>query len=197
MDAEVYKIIKSEQKDRMHTIGNVIFDLHSGASIELNAPLSMGYNLRPGSNAETHLKMHNGSVLIVNGHFKAFYDTSIEIFQGGTLTLGKGYVNSGCVIACAKSITIGEDAAIARGVYIYDSDHHKIIDDTGGQLNTPAPIIIGNHVWIGAGAIILKGVTIGDGAVIAAGAVVIRDVPPRCLAAGNPARVVKENIDWK
>lgn len=197
MDAEVYKIIKGEQKDRLHTMGNAIFDLHPGASITLNAPLSLGHNLRPGSNAETYLKMHDRSVLIVNGDFKAFYGTSIEIFPGGTLTLGKGYANSGCVIACAKSITIGEGAAIARGVYIYDSDHHEMIVDKGSPINSPAPVTIGNHVWIGVGAIILKGVTIGDGAVIAAGAVVTRDVPPRCLAAGNPARVVKEDIDWK
>ena len=50
---------------------------------------------------------------------------------------------------------------------------------------------------IGFGAVILKGVTIGDGAVIAAGAVVTQDVPSRCLAAGVPARVVREDITWK
>lgn len=62
--------------------------------------------------------------------------------------------------------------------------------------NPVAPISIGNHVWIGTNAIILKGVDIGDGAVVAAGAVVTRSVPPRCIVAGNPAKIVKENVEW-
>ncbi|MEW6064005.1 acetyltransferase [Desulforamulus profundi] len=197
MDGEVCKIIKGMQKDHISTSGRVIFDLHPTASIELNAHLSMGHNLRTGSNAETYLKMHAESGLIVNGNFKVFYGSSIEVFPGGVLTLGNGYINSDCVIACANRITIGDGAAIARGVLIYDSDHHRIIDEQGNQMNPTAPVLIGNHVWIGAGAIILKGVTIGDGAIIAAGAVVTRDVPPGCVAAGNPAKVMKENVDWK
>jgi acetyltransferase-like isoleucine patch superfamily enzyme len=56
---------------------------------------------------------------------------------------------------------------------------------------TAAPIVVGRNVWIGAGATVLQGVTIGDDAVVAAGAVVTRDVPPRVLVAGVPARVVK------
>ena len=60
-----------------------------------------------------------------------------------------------------------------------------------------SPIVIGNHVWIGRRAMIMKGVTIGDGAVVAAGAIVTKDVPPNCVVAGVPARVVKENIFWE
>ena len=58
------------------------------------------------------------------------------------------------------------------------------------------PVHIGDHVWIGARAVVLKGVTIGDGAIVAAGAVVVDNVPPRALAAGVPARVVREEIEW-
>lgn len=60
-----------------------------------------------------------------------------------------------------------------------------------------APIRIGNHVWIGSRATILKGVSIGDGAIIASGAVVSRDVEAGSIVAGNPARVVKEHAQWR
>ena len=60
-----------------------------------------------------------------------------------------------------------------------------------------APIHIGNHVWVGVRAIILKGVTIGDGAIIAAGSVVTRDVPANTLVGGVPAKIIKDNISWE
>ena len=181
----------------IHQNGNVILDLSPTSRIELKADLSLGHHLREGSCAETYLKMHDESRLTVNGYFKAFYGSSIELFPNAVLTLGSGYMNCGSTIACAKRITIGDGVAIARGVFIYDSDHHQILDAHGEQTNPPMPVMIGNHVWIGVGAIVLKGVTIGDGAVIAAGAVVTHDVPPGCMAAGNPARVIREDIDWK
>lgn len=59
------------------------------------------------------------------------------------------------------------------------------------------PVEIGNNVWIGVGATILKGVTIGDGAIIAAGSVVTKDIPARCLAAGVPAKVIKTDVEWE
>ena len=55
----------------------------------------------------------------------------------------------------------------------------------------------GDKVWIATNAMILPGVTIGDGAIVAAGAVVTKDVPPRCMVAGVPAKVIKENVEWK
>ncbi len=60
-----------------------------------------------------------------------------------------------------------------------------------------APIIIGDNVWVGTRAVILKGVTIGGGAIVAAGAVVTKDVPPRTIVGGNPAHVIRENASWK
>ena len=86
---------------------------------------------------------------------------------------------------------------IARGVKIYDTDYHKILDRDGNVLNEDKDIIINNHVWIGVNAIILKGVTIGEGSIVAAGAVVTKDVPAGCLVAGNPAKVIRENVIWK
>lgn len=96
---------------------------------------------------------------------------------------------------CFEKIEIGEDLAIAEQVVIRDSDNHIVSSSKGHKMTQP--IRIGNHVWIGTRATVLKGVTIGDGAIIAAGAVVTRDVPPACLAAGVPAKVIKKNVEWE
>lgn len=100
-------------------------------------------------------------------------------------------MNNGAEIYCDESISIGDNTVIAQNVCIRDTDSHTLI----GSVKS-APVTIGNHVWIGTKAIILKGVTIGDGAVIAAGAVVTHDVPAKCLVAGVPAKVIKRNVEW-
>ena len=73
-----------------------------------------------------------------------------------------------------------------------DYDYHSL------SMNTPKskPIIIQDDVWIGRRAIILKGVTIGEGAVVAAGSIVTKDVPPHTLVAGNPAKIIKKEVNW-
>mgnify|MGYP000937122675 FL=1 len=126
-----------------------------------------------------------------------FYGSTIQVFKNAVLTLGKGYINSNSVIACANNITIEDGATIARGVYIYDSDFHSVLNKNGEIINSSAPIHIGKHVWIGVDSIILKGVNIGEGVVIGAGSLVNKDIPPHCMAAGNPAKIIKENVTWK
>lgn len=110
------------------------------------------------------------------------------------MILGGGYISSDAVIVCTQRIELGKGVAIADGVVIRDSDDHDILRE--GYVRTK-PVKIGDHVWIGHGVTILKGVTIGDGAIIGAGSVVTRDVPAGCVAAGNPAKIVKENVQWK
>lgn len=100
----------------------------------------------------------------------------ISVDKGASLSLGSGYINNNCEIRCSSSITIGENVAISNEVIIRDNDAHQI-----NESHQASPIVIGNHVWIGMRAIILKGVTTGDGAVIAAGAVVTHDVPANAM----------------
>lgn len=127
------------------------------------------------------------------GYFRTYGGTYITAAPGAKLTLGSGFLNNNSKISCFKEITIGEDVKISEDVLIRDSDNHTIV---GGRDKT-APIHIGNHVWIGAKAAILKGVTIGDGAIVAAGAVVTKDVPQGALVGGVPAKIIKENISWE
>ena len=74
-----------------------------------------------------------------------------------------------------------------------DSDFHKIETNT----NNETGVVIGNHVWVGANSTVLKNVTIEDGAIVGANSLVTKNVSSNCVVAGNPAKVIKENILWK
>ena len=128
------------------------------------------------------------------GSFTCYSGCRITVNQNAKLILKSGYLNYESAIECFNSIEIGEDCVISERVLIRDSNNHTIERE---GFEKSKPVKIGNHVWIGMGAMVLSGVTIGDGAVIAAGAVVNQDVPAHSLVAGVPARVVRSNIEWK
>jgi len=97
----------------------------------------------------------------------------------------------GVRISSALGISIGDSCMMAQSVHITDSDWHGVYD-RGEPVGKSAAVKIGNNVWLGDSAIVCKGVTIGDNSIIGAGAVVIRDIPPDVIAAGNLATVVKK-----
>ncbi len=139
------------------------------------------------------LKMEKGSRLIVRGGYTFYYGSTISIREGATLVLGSGgFINTDCRIMVKERIEIGDGCAISSDFEVMDSDWHSLC----GVMKT-APVRIGNHVWIGTKVTVLAGVTIGDGAVIAAGSVVNKDIPPNALAAGVPAKVVKNDVSWE
>jgi len=98
------------------------------------------------------------------------------------------FVNAGCRFQDQGGITVGDDVLIGHGVMLATLNHDRNPDHRADL--HPSPIIIGNKVWIGAGATVLGGVTIGDGAIIAAGAVVTKDVAAGEIAGGVPARKI-------
>lgn len=99
---------------------------------------------------------------------------------------------NGVNICSRKLIKIGDDCLFAAGVQILDSNGHNVKSSSRAfETDTPIPIIIGNNVWVGLNAIILKGTTIGDNCVISAGSVVKGDFPPNSIISGNPAKIVK------
>ncbi len=114
---------------------------------------------------------------------------------GAEIILGRGVGLSSNSVCAALRIHIGEGTFVGAGAMIFDNDFHAPVDEwTWGDAapDNPKPVIIGRGVFIGARAIILKGVTIGDRAIVGAGAVVTKDVPARSIVAGNPARMVSE-----
>jgi maltose O-acetyltransferase len=105
------------------------------------------------------------------------------------------YLNFGCVILDCARVDIGCNVQMGPGVHIYTAHHPTDPAIRASGLELATPVRIGDLVWIGGGSIICPGVTIGDGTTIGAGSVVVKDVPPRVIAAGNPCRVLRTLSD--
>jgi acetyltransferase-like isoleucine patch superfamily enzyme len=164
----------------------------------------------PALNARIHLRTANrlggritlrGRARVVNDGTMTFGDrvrldstlATLELvtIDGGHLEVGNNvFINHGTSIVSSAHVKIGNDCLIGTHVMVMDCDFHRVEDkawDTTGR-----PIVLQDRVWLGNHSIVLKGVTVGHDSVVAAGAVVTRDVPPRTVVAGNPARVVRE-----
>lgn len=107
------------------------------------------------------------------------------------IEIGDGSELNGANICCKKFISIGRNAQIASGTTITDYNGHVVkTHDRKKCIDTPKPITIGNNVWIGMNAIILKGTSIGDNSVVSAGSVCKGEFPSNSIISGNPAVVI-------
>ncbi len=107
------------------------------------------------------------------------------------------YFTSDSHIEVVNSISIGKNCAISWGVTIIDDDHHQLISEENIKEKKVPFVNIGDKVWIGCNVTILKNTIIGNNCVVAAGSIVRGSFPDNSLIAGNPAKIVKQNIDWK
>jgi maltose O-acetyltransferase len=140
-----------------------------------------------------HVHVLNRGELRVGARVRLFgmhYPTLLSVFDDGRLVIGDGtFVNYGADIAATTSVTIGRDCLIGTHCVVLDNDFHDLHDR---ELRpTGRPVVIEDGVWLGNRVVVLPGVTIGAGAVVGAGSVVTKDVPPKSVVAGNPARVIR------
>lgn len=146
--------------------------------------------------------------IILDDHVFVF--GSLMSQSHGKITIGNhSRIGRGVMIQCVESITIGRGVTIARDVVVTDNNTHPTSfyfkqARALAPLNSPMhlwkwsahkPVSIGDFTWVGERSRICKGVTIGKNCVIAAHSVVTKDVPDNCIAAGNPAKIVKMNIE--
>ena len=175
--------------------GKTLHSINKAANIKIDGV--MQFNLKVSDSKSNRyeigrITIEKNATLICGKDVSFHAGCKLAVHEGAELTLGNNiYFNMNTSLFCRNKISIGDNTAISQNVVIRDSDVHHI----KGKENN-APISIGNHCWIGTNVIILKGVTIGDNSVIGAGSVVTHDIPPNCLAAGNPAKVIKEGIEW-
>src|SRR3954470_20135741 len=154
------------------------------------------------------LRSKKARAVVIGEHVSCYAGCSFAIGVNGQCTVGDFTLLNGALIMAEERIDIGSHCLISWNVGIADSDFHplepaqRVID---AQALAPffkdrpprpklatARVKIGDNVWIGMNAVILKGVTIGENSVVAAGAVVTKSVAPNVVVAGNPAVVVKQ-----
>lgn len=176
----------------LHIANDAHIEVHHGANVEINA-----FNHKKPKTKYCSIFLGNESLIEFDGNCTIFNDSEIMVHKSGKLKIGNNTYINGALIDCSSQITIGNDCAIAGGVKIMDNTWHPISYIDGNYSSGISPIHIGNKVWIATNALILKGVHIGDGAIIAAGAVVTKDVPARCIVAGVPAKVIKTDVHWE
>jgi len=136
-----------------------------------------------------------GKIVVGEGVISDGRSHAVTLFthsREAELHVGNNVFLNSTRFGCSCRIEVGDDCILAD-CRIFDTDIHSIWPDRHSKdaVVSSAPVRIEKNVWIGAAAIILKGVTIGENSVIGAGSVVVRDIPSNCVAAGNPARVVK------
>lgn len=155
-----------------------------------------GYLAIPGD-ASTLIKIDANGQLYLNNDVYIYAGAKIIISSTGKVFVGANTsIASNTYILSRNEICIGNDCAISWDCQIMDTDFHEVIVDENNSTKS-APVIIGNHVLVCSKVSILKGVVIGDNAVIAANSVVTKDVPAGCIVAGNPAQVIRKNVNWK
>lgn len=172
-------------------LGRATCTKHPTARLDASARV---FNIA-GDNARISIAAHS----IVKGELLVFP-------HGGQISIGNWcYIGEGTRLWSGASISVGDRVMISHNVNVFDNlthplsptlrhRHFRHISERGHPADIDlgdAAVTIEDDAWISAGASILKGVTIGAGAIIGAGSVVTRDVPPLCIAAGNPARVIR------
>lgn len=121
--------------------------------------------------------------------------TILMTTPSGKIIVGNKVGMSNCLLFSSSSITIDDEVCVGAGTKVYDTDFHSVdpFYRLDGNKNVPsAPVHIGKRSFIGGNVIILKGVTIGEESVVGAGSVVTRDIPPKEIWAGNPAKYIKK-----
>lgn len=189
-------IIKKARDNRLQIDG-----LMCGARICINGKENNILIKNPKTNTGLHIFIngnHNCLIIEENCVLKNLAvwieDDANEVCIGkNTLICGDSKLS--CIEG--SKITIGKDCMFSDGIEVRTGDSHSILSKEGKRINASKSVVIGEHVWIGQGVTILKGVSIAKNSILGTKAVVTKSFDEEgVVLAGNPAKIVKENINW-
>ncbi len=196
MTVEIYgnlsanNLILSE-KFRRYSTGIILFQ-GEGATVAIDGPVTSG---------DIYLTIASGAEIRVGADCVIGRLSVHALAAGSRIAIGREVGFAGAVSITAHErvgIAIGSGCLIAEDVFISASDIHPVYDvTTGERINAAADIRIGDRVWLGARAMVMKGVSIGHDSVVGAGSIVTSAFGPNSLIGGNPARLIRSGVRWR
>ena len=154
--------------------------------------LEIGADQLKRSKAETRIRLRENALWIAKGGCRIAYGCTVEVLNKAELNTCYFTMNNNSVLVAANKITLGKNVMISRNVVIYDSDFHSIIDGEGRVINASIPVIVGNHVWLAANVIVLKGSKIQSGSVVGAGSIVSGPVEAKSIYQLKGVPIIKK-----
>ncbi len=178
------------------SIVSVIYSFLKFAIIKLFRWKEFRYYYIERFSPSTMLNIYKNSRIDLGKQVRAHSGVRISSTPGARIVIGDNTaINYNCIIVAREKIVIGRDCTFGPNVVVYDHDHDfRNSDIMNGSKYVTKPIVIGNNVWIGAGAIILKDTTIGDNAVIAAGSIVRGSIPGNSITYNKTETVSKQYL---
>lgn len=131
-------------------------------------------------------KIYNAHVVIKGSNCNFVVKQETAINGGDFVVMGEN-----------NEIVIGKRCMLAHNVNLWATDSHPIFDEKGNVVNPSCPIRLADHVWLGKGVCVLKGVTIGENSIVGMNSVVVKDIAPHTINVGNPSKPVKEVFNWE
>lgn len=151
-------------------------------------------------NVRIDISGNNNQLIISDGVYFSEGGRIVLEDESCSLIIGEKSFFVSCFFAIrdnGTTVKIGKDCMFSAQTIVRTSDAHSILNDEGKRINYGKDVVIGNHVWVGYGANILKGTSIGNNAIVGTQSVVAgMSIPAGSVAAGNPAKIVKKEINW-
>ncbi len=174
---------------------SVVFTLMKFMLIKLIRYNEFSFQLIERFSPNTMINIYKNSRLVLGNRIRMHTGCKLSVTSGAQMIIGDNTAfNYNCILVAREKIIVGSDCTFGPGVIVYDHDHDfRNSEIMNGKDYKAVPIVIGNNVWIGANAILLKGTVIGDNTVVAAGTVINgKIVPSNSVAYNNKELCVKK-----
>jgi acetyltransferase-like isoleucine patch superfamily enzyme len=186
-------------------ISNKVYLRATRGSVQINGPIGYGIIQIGYGNVGIFDKKRSRTIWEVHGNVsfigsaKIGHGSKIIVGPNGKLYFGANFkITAEAELIAFIKVQFGNNCLLSWDTLIMDTDFHTVKNSKGEFMNSPKPIIIGDHVWLGCRSIILKGAVIPDNSIIAINSLVNKALPDKnCLYAGSPVKCIKKDVSWE